>query len=137
MTWSVYVNHERGGTNDPVVAATWCGHVVNLEGSSGPWKVVQALREQSGMSIPIRAALWIQTVPTTPSPSRSSTRTGESHSRHDPPTPRARQNTLQDSQRRTPTKRSPHPPHSYTVCVTSALRRWSALRTLVRSSEGS
>src|SRR5579859_976090 len=35
------------------------GHVGNLEGSSGPWKVVQALREQGGMSTPIRATLWI------------------------------------------------------------------------------
>ena len=30
-----------------------------LEGSTGPWKVVQALREQSGISTPIRATLWI------------------------------------------------------------------------------
>jgi len=44
---------------DAVVAATWGGYVVNLEGSTGPWKVVQALREQSGISTPIRAALWI------------------------------------------------------------------------------
>ena len=29
-----------------------CGDVVNLEGSTGPWKVVQALREQRDMSIP-------------------------------------------------------------------------------------
>ena len=34
------------------VVAAGCGHVGNLEGSSGPWKVVQALREQSGMSTP-------------------------------------------------------------------------------------
>ena len=38
------------------------GHVVNMEGSSGPWKVFQALREQSGMSTPIRAPLWIHAV---------------------------------------------------------------------------
>ena len=31
----------------------------NLEGSTGPWQVVQALREQSGISTPIRATLWI------------------------------------------------------------------------------
>ena len=28
-----------------------CGDVGNLKGSTGPWQVVQALREQSGMSI--------------------------------------------------------------------------------------
>jgi hypothetical protein len=45
--------------DDAVVVATWSGYVVNLEGSSGPWQVVQALREQSGISTPIRATLWI------------------------------------------------------------------------------
>jgi hypothetical protein len=35
------------------------GYVVNLEGATGPWQVVQALREQSGISTPIRATLWI------------------------------------------------------------------------------
>ncbi len=29
-----------------------CGDVGNLNGSTGLWKVVQALREQSGISIP-------------------------------------------------------------------------------------
>src|SRR5207248_2901589 len=38
VTWSVYVNHSV--RDDPVVAA-WGGHVVNLEGSTGPWKIVQ------------------------------------------------------------------------------------------------
>ena len=50
--------------------------MVNLEGSTGPWKVVQALREQSGISTPIRATLWIHALVNTPSPSSSSTRTG-------------------------------------------------------------
>jgi hypothetical protein len=43
-----------------VVVATWGGDVVNLEGSTGPWQVVQALREQSGISTPIRATLWLR-----------------------------------------------------------------------------
>jgi hypothetical protein len=86
--------------------------VVNLKGSTGPWKVFQALREQSSMSTPIRATLSIYALVNTPSPRRSSTRTGESPSGHDPPTPTTLQNTLQDSQRRTPTNRSPQPLHS-------------------------
>ncbi|MCA1646061.1 MAG: hypothetical protein LC797_11550 [Chloroflexi bacterium] len=45
--------------DEAVVVATWGGYVVNLEGSTGPWQVVQALREQSGISTPIRATLWI------------------------------------------------------------------------------
>ena len=40
------------GREAVAVVAAGCGHVVNLEGSSGPWQVVQALREQSGISIP-------------------------------------------------------------------------------------
>ena len=52
------------------------GDVVNPEGSTGPWKVVQPLREQSGISTPIRAPLWIHTVVNTLAPSRSSMRTG-------------------------------------------------------------
>ena len=86
--------------------------MVNLEGSSGPWQVVQALREQSGISTPIRVTLWIHARVNTPSPSRSSTRMGRSQSGHIPPGPRAAQNRLQGSQRRTPTNRSPHWPHS-------------------------
>ena len=50
---------ENVAGRDAVVVATGCGYVVNLEGSTGPWKVVQALREQSGISTPIRAPLWI------------------------------------------------------------------------------
>jgi hypothetical protein len=45
--------------DDAVVVATGGGYVVKLEGSTGPWQVVQALREQSGISTPIRATLWI------------------------------------------------------------------------------
>src|SRR5579859_3756084 len=119
--------------DDPVVA-TWGGYVVNLEGSTGPRKVVQALREQSGISTPIRAPLWIYAVAITPSPRRSSRRTVVSHSGHDPPKPSARAKRPHASQRRSPRNRSPHPPHSYTVCATSALRRWSALRALVIST---
>jgi len=82
------------------------GHVVNPEG------VFQVLREQNGMSTPIRATLWIQVVGSTPSPSKSSMSTALSHSGHKPPKPTARANKLQSLQRRSPRKRSPHPPHS-------------------------
>ncbi len=56
------------------------------------------------MSTPIRATLWIHVVGTTPSPSRSSTRTVVSHSGHTPPKPTARANKLQSPQRRSPRK---------------------------------
>jgi hypothetical protein len=52
--WGTYTTWR----DDPVVANLG-GYVVNLEGSTGPWQVVQALREQSGISTPIRATLWI------------------------------------------------------------------------------
>jgi hypothetical protein len=50
-----------------------CGDVGNLEGSTGPWQVVQALREQSGMSTPHFARAVHQDVsPYVPSNSVSS-----------------------------------------------------------------
>ena len=76
--WIENVEGRRRRRSNPVV-----GHVVNAEG------VFQALREQSGMSTPIRATLWIQAVAITPSPSRSSRRTGVSQSGHDPLMPSA------------------------------------------------
>ena len=107
-----WVSGLKAWKDDAVVVATWGGHVGNLEGSTGPWKVVQALREQSGMSTPIRATLWIHAVESTPSPSRSSSSTGVSHSGHNPPKPTERANKLQSPHRRSPRNRSPHPPHS-------------------------
>ena len=46
-----------------VAVVTWVGDVGNLEGSIGPYKVVQAVREQGVMSLPDARFLWNSTVP--------------------------------------------------------------------------
>ena len=82
MTLVVYVNHSVEGRSRSSNRVWACGQPGGVHRTR---KVVQALREQSGMSTPIRAPLWIQAVATTSSPSRSTSSTGVSHSGHDRP----------------------------------------------------
>src|SRR5713226_8672793 len=88
------------------------GYVVNLEGVHRTLEgCPSSARAERHIHADSRDAVDYALV-NTPSPSRSSTRTGLSQSGHAPPGPRAAQNKLQDSQRRTPTNLSPHWPHS-------------------------
>src|SRR5712692_918610 len=65
----------------------------------------------------------------TSSSSSSASRLGSSHSAQWPPSPRARLNKWHSWQRLSPTERSPHELHSYTVWATSARRRRSSARS--------